>query len=121
LSDDDTKMVKAISVKQPWANLIASGKKCIETRTWSTKFRGRLLIVSSKVPSEPPPAGHAVAIADLVDCRPMTKDDEEAACCPVYPNAYAWVLENVKAVKPFPVKGSQGFYMVNISGCEELL
>lgn len=41
--------MKALNVKQPWAWLIASGKKTIETRTWSTKYRGPILIVSSKV------------------------------------------------------------------------
>ena len=35
---------KAISIKQPWSYLIASGVKDIENRTWKTKFRGRVLI-----------------------------------------------------------------------------
>jgi len=40
-------MNKAISVKNPWAYLIVSGIKPIENRTWSTKFRGRVLIHAS--------------------------------------------------------------------------
>lgn len=60
--------MKAISVKQPWANLIASGVKTIETRWWYTRYRGWLLIVSSKQPRIAP-AGCAVARARLVDCR----------------------------------------------------
>lgn len=71
-------IIKAISLKQPFANLIALEKKTLETRTWSTKYRGPLLIVSSKKPNIPP-AGYAVAVVDLVHCRPMTVDDEEAA------------------------------------------
>lgn len=40
--------MKCISLKQPYAELLASGKKTIETRAWSTKFRGSFLIHASK-------------------------------------------------------------------------
>lgn len=41
--------MKAISIKQPWASLIAHGIKDIENRTWKTNFRGRVYIhVSAK-------------------------------------------------------------------------
>lgn len=36
--------MKTLSIKQPWASLIAHGIKDIENRTWKTKFRGRILI-----------------------------------------------------------------------------
>lgn len=36
--------MKAITIKQPWAQLIVEGIKDIENRTWPTKFRGRVLI-----------------------------------------------------------------------------
>jgi hypothetical protein len=101
----------ALSIKQPWANLIASGKKTIETRLWETDYRGPLLIVSSKAPPIAP-AGCALAIADLIDCRPMTKRDETAAQCEIYPNAFAWVLTNIRPISPFPVKGRLGLYEV---------
>lgn len=39
--------MKAISIKQPWASLIAEGVKDIENRSWPTKFRGRVLIHAS--------------------------------------------------------------------------
>ncbi len=105
--------VKAVSVKQPWANLIASGQKTIETRTWSTNYRGELLIVSSKSPRIAP-AGFGLAIAALVECRPMAKHDEAAACCDVYPNAQAWVLEDIRRIDPFPVSGRLGLYEVEL-------
>jgi len=106
--------MKAISIKQPWANLIASGQKSIETRVWATPYRGEILLVSSKTPRIQP-TGCAVAVADLVDCRPMTRADEDAAKCHIYPDAVAWVLENVRSIEPFPVKGQLGLYEVNIS------
>ena len=36
--------MKAITLIQPWATLIALGEKQIETRSWSTKHRGGLAI-----------------------------------------------------------------------------
>lgn len=39
--------MKALTIKQPWASLIASGIKDIENRTWRTNFRGRIYIHAS--------------------------------------------------------------------------
>ncbi|MEE6129147.1 ASCH domain-containing protein [Chryseobacterium arthrosphaerae] len=36
--------MKALSIKQPFASLIAHGIKPIENRTWKTNFRGRIYI-----------------------------------------------------------------------------
>ena len=115
--------MKALSIKQPWANFIADGEKTIETRTWSTAYRGSLLIVSSKKPDlenfpemlvkGSGPYGCAVATARLAECRPMRPEDAEGAGCDFYTGAFAWVLEDIKRIKPFPVKGSQGLYEVD--------
>jgi len=101
--------VKALSLKQPWANLIASGKKTIETRRWGTDYRGDILIVSAKRPKIAP-AGYAVALARLVECRPMTLSDEQAAMCEVYEDAVAWVLRDIRPLRPFPVTGQLGLF-----------
>ena len=39
--------MKALTIKQPWASLIAHGIKNIENRTWKTNFRGRIYIHAS--------------------------------------------------------------------------
>jgi activating signal cointegrator 1 len=36
--------MKALSLTQPWASLVAIGAKQIETRSWSTRYRGRVAI-----------------------------------------------------------------------------
>jgi hypothetical protein len=36
--------MKAITIWQPYANLILAGLKRYETRTWSTNYRGKLVI-----------------------------------------------------------------------------
>ncbi len=40
--------MKAITLHQPWASLVAQGIKTIETKSWSTHYRGRLAIHASK-------------------------------------------------------------------------
>ncbi len=40
--------MKAITLYQPWASLVAIGKKKIETRGWATKYRGPLAIHAAK-------------------------------------------------------------------------
>lgn len=40
--------MKAITIIQPWATLIALGEKQFETRSWSTKHRGELAIHAGK-------------------------------------------------------------------------
>jgi hypothetical protein len=40
--------MKALSVLQPWATLIAIGAKRIETRSWRAPYRGRIAIHASK-------------------------------------------------------------------------
>jgi hypothetical protein len=109
--------MKALSVKQPWASLIAAGVKTIETRTWRTDYRGPLLICSSKIPaptagSDPGPCGVALCIADVIDCRPMTEADVAAACVSLYAGAWAWILTNVRLVEPIPVRGQVKFFDV---------
>jgi hypothetical protein len=129
--------IKAISIKQPFASLITFGLKRIEVRSWATKMRGRVLVCSSKQPftgkmlcpdsrtktlddarkfmvnAEPLfPFGKAIGMVDIVDCRPMTKEDAEAACIEFIPGHYAWVLENPIEVEPFNVSGQLSFFEV---------
>jgi len=46
--------MKALTIRQPWASLIAAGVKTIETRSWSTSYRGPLAIHAGKHPAAPP-------------------------------------------------------------------
>ena len=40
--------MKAISIHQPWASLIALGEKHYETRNWKPQHRGPIIIHASK-------------------------------------------------------------------------
>lgn len=41
-------LVKALTIRQPWASLIAAGVKTIETRSWWTRYRGPIAIHAGK-------------------------------------------------------------------------
>jgi len=40
--------MRALSIKPPWIELIVEGRKTIETRTWRTNYRGKILLCSSQ-------------------------------------------------------------------------
>jgi hypothetical protein len=45
--------MKGLTLTQPWATLIALGEKRIETRSWSTNYRGPVAIHAAKGLAEP--------------------------------------------------------------------
>jgi len=66
--------MKALTISQPFASLIASGEKWIENRRWETKYRGPLAIHAGKgtqyldrAQLAGYPAG-VVAVANLAAC-----------------------------------------------------
>ena len=110
--------MKALTVKQPWASLIASGEKSIELRTWTTKYRGLVIITSAAGRSCTPdgravrkrvgdatPLGQVVCLVELLDVRPATPDDEQRAGCVPVSGEYAWELKLVAQLEGIPVKG----------------
>lgn len=127
--------MKGLSVRQPWAWMIAANIKPIETRTWYTAYRGEILIVSSKRPAvleshrrqltaittlngrtytEHFATGSALCIVRLMDCRPMTRGDERFAWCAMYPGAFSWVVQFMHRIDvPFEVKGSLGLFVLD--------
>jgi hypothetical protein len=118
--------VKALSLKQPWLSWIIQGRKTIETRTWRTNYRGPVLLCSSLTQGwgawalhssdvdDMEPRGFALAVVDLMDCRPMAEADEKAAMIQWDDRRFAWMLDNVRPILPVPVKGSLGLFEVNV-------
>lgn len=98
--------MKGLSVKEPFASLIADGRKSIETRGWRTDYRGPLLICASAKPKIHK-AGYAVCIVTLFDVRKMHIEDAGAAMCDYIPGRYAWILTNLHRFgRPMPAKGA---------------
>lgn len=110
--------IKAISIKQPWASLIAWGYKTIEWRSWATNYRGPLLIHASGHKyiaddgndSVELPTGAIIAQVDLIDVRPFLPTDVESAILSEFfhcesVRGMAWVLANPRQVEPVRHKG----------------
>lgn len=101
--------MRAITVRNPWATFIALGLKTAEARGWRTRHRGPILIVSSVEPWIEP-AGCAVAVAEVKDVLPFRAEHGPRAMVPPGRFGFVWLLENVRAVKPVPVRGRPGIY-----------
>lgn len=121
-----TNEIKAISLIQPYASMIADGKKKIETRSWSTSYRGKLAIhASQKIDKDaciqfgydPKDIlrGAIVCIAFLVNCvqfpSSLAPPDPYGDFTP---GRYGWLLTPIKKLKrPVPAKGALSVWQVD--------
>ena len=123
--------MKALSVRQPWAQWIAYGDRTVEVRSRPTHHRGPLAICSSAQP-DPDfrdvvreqyfPLGRLICVVEVVDCVPMTEEHFDGACFMwedwrVIPEggAWAWILANPRFLEPVPMKGSLNFWSLDDS------
>ena len=85
-----------------------AGQKTIECRTWQTDYRGDILICSTNKKHKDTIPGHALCVVRLADIVPFEKKHIEAALLTPQdyrPGLYAWILEDVRIIKPIPLKG----------------
>ena len=119
--------MKVLTIKQPYASLIAAGLKEYEFRTWKTKYRGEVLIHAGKSVDKKAmekykiynldyPKGCIIAKATITDCIKIDEEarkifqDKESI---IYDNVtkdlswqgYGFKLENVKKIEPIYVSG----------------
>lgn len=107
--------MRVISIRQPFASLIACGEKTIELRSWPTKYRGPILVISGAKPwkpkwESPEPLGKTICLVELFECRLANKKDADAACFEPPKNWFSWILKNPQPVKNIPIKGRLGLY-----------
>ena len=110
--------MKAISIRQPWAHFIWLEEKHYEYRSWSTDHRGDLLVCVSANPKiEGAVSGCALCLVKITDVIRVTRKnyidlelDEPPARGEML---YAWKMEDVRTIKPFPVKGKLHLYDVD--------
>lgn len=77
LSDGLTEM-RALTIWQPWASLVACGAKIYETRSWATKYRGPIAIHAAK---RDPCKLHLI---DKKDLEHITREEIDAGRCPAW-------------------------------------
>jgi len=121
--------MKAISIRQPWAYLIAAGYKQVENRSWPTRYRGEVLIHAGKGMTRheyedaedlvlmlnrrghgiilPPfselQRGGIVGMAEITDC---VVDSES----PWFFGKYGFVMQNARPLPFIEFKGALGLF-----------
>ena len=103
--------MKSITIRQPYAQLIADGRKKIEYRSWPCKHRGDLAI-------------HAGLAVDLDECQRLAPNPEslpkgmivaivEMVGCKKQRDGYGWQLRNVRKIRPVAARGRLGLWNWN--------
>jgi hypothetical protein len=130
-----TEALRMLGWKQPFASLMLHGK--IETRTWNTTYRGKVLIYATKeiftdddllykydlcseellnaihstLRNEPTKdyLGMAFATGQLVHTRRMKPTDEDRCFVKYDPKRYCHFYSDLVRIEPFEIKGTQSF------------
>jgi len=124
--------MKVLTVKQPFASLIAEGIKEYEFRTWKTKYRGEFLIHAGKGIDKNAmkkfekynleyPSGCIIAKVNLSDCVEVNDNFREVLKNKnplVYSNTiehkewkgYAFELKDVEKIEPIQINGKLSFW-----------
>ena len=98
--------MKALTVHPIFAMQIVTGIKTVEVRTWKTDYRGDILITSSAKKFHNTIPGHVLGVVRLANVVPFKKEHMEGALIDHMPfDAYAWILEDPRVIKPIPIKG----------------
>lgn len=110
---------RALSVKQPYAQLLIEGSKYIEVRSRNTTYRGDLLLCSSRKPEFPGMmSGVTLGFIELYATKPVaefTEEDWRHTRVPrdmwgKFEGGYGWLMRNPRRVVEIPVKGMLGIY-----------
>jgi hypothetical protein len=112
-------MLRALSIRQPWAWAVAAGLKRVENRSWRVSYRGPLAIHAARVvetqayarceslAGQPVPShlatGAVIAMAHLVDIV-MRSDD------PWFEGPWGWLLDDVVPLCPVQCVGSNNLF-----------
>ncbi|MDO8500185.1 MAG: ASCH domain-containing protein [bacterium] len=131
--------MKAISIHQPWADLITNGKRPLEVRKWKTHYRGPLIIHASltvekeecsRLVVTPSATGALIGVVELQSVLILSEKDWEdlrplhleTGPRPYGNKTFGWVLRRPrKFVKPIPFRGSLCFFTIPDSILAEAL
>lgn len=124
--------MKVITLKQPWATLVAEGLKKYEFRSWKFNYRGEILIHAGKgVDKEAMkkfehlnlnyPQAKIIAKVKILDCielndginRQIIEENELVYGHKYDRTGYAWKLEVVEKIEDDKViSGKQGIWNI---------
>jgi hypothetical protein len=119
----------ALTIHQPWAQLIILGRKTVELRRWETRYRGRFWIHAGKRENPflddrfgivDPPRGAFLGSVDLVNIVPMDSrrwsawQSRHLDLGPYIPGFYGWLLTSPRRLSsPVPAPGQQNLFALN--------
>jgi CheY-like chemotaxis protein len=97
------KVVKAITLREPFASRIAAGEETIAYTGYRTSYRGEILIVADQEP------WYGLALAELVDVRPIAPEMDAPL-----ERGYAWTFANVVRITRFLSAHRSGLFTAEI-------
>ena len=125
--------MKVITLKQPWASLVANGYKKYEFRSWKLNYRGDILIHAGKSFDKDAmekvknlnlnfPTSQIVAVVHIEDCIKLNEEINKNICIQnplIYGDknrtGYAWKLGKVTKLSiDEEIPGKQGIWNYNI-------
>ena len=123
--DKNLLLLPILSIRQPWAWLIANGFKDIENRNWRTGYKGKFLIHAAKrmddmsleeiinyyqvdiIPSQVElQRGGIVGMSNLTAC--VTQSDSKW-----FHGPFGFKLDNSSTLPFYPCRGQLGFFWLN--------
>lgn len=125
--------MKVLTLKQPWATLVAEGIKKYEFRSWKTNYRGKILIHAGTGIDKKElekfrdlnlefPSKKILAEVEIEDCLELNDElnkkiiaEKNIAYGSKYRTGYAWKLTNSKKINnDKEVKGQLGLWNIDL-------
>lgn len=128
--------MKALSFRQPWAELVLQGRKTMDLRTYSTRYRGQIAIHASQqvehdaaldrdLDPEKLLTGGIVGTVELVEVIPLDEETYEAhrtehlAGRHFRPGMFGWVLANpARLPNMVPAPGRTNLFNIELATLE---
>lgn len=124
--------IKALSFRQPWAELVVQGKKTLDLRTWSTRYRGPLAIYASQTIEKDACLAHELdpeqlttgAVIGTVELKGVIALDQATYHARTAEHLsgrrfqeplFGWELADPQPlVEPFPVRGRLNLFDIHL-------
>lgn len=125
--------MKVLTLKQPWATLVAEGIKKYEFRSWKTNYRGKILIHAGTGIDKKElekfkdlnlefPSKRILAEVEIEDCLELNDElnkkiivEKNISYGSKYRTGYAWKLTNSKKINYYKeVKGQLGLWNIDL-------
>lgn len=126
--------MKVLTLKQPWATLVAEGIKKYEFRSWKTKYRGKILIHAGTGIDKDDmkkyenmnlefPSRRIIAVVEIKDCLELDEklnnkiiSENNIAYGHKVRTGYAWKLDNIKKINyDKEVNGQLGLWNIDLN------